>query len=110
MFDSTRIADDFSLAANRYGARAKLQAKIGDMLIQNAFTVDAWSAVNNTTIAVSGTGTNTVLSNPDFINVNQVANAKIAPYQVKIANNIRNIDRTISLNNKNYQRARKPVV
>jgi hypothetical protein len=34
------------------------------MLIQNAYTVDAWSAVNNTTIAVSGVGASTTLSNP----------------------------------------------
>ena len=33
MFDTNRIADDFSFAANSYGKRAKLQAKIGEALI-----------------------------------------------------------------------------
>lgn len=33
MFDNTRIADDFSFAANRYAKRARLQAKIGETLI-----------------------------------------------------------------------------
>jgi hypothetical protein len=44
-----------------------------------------------------------VLNNPDYIDINQVANAKVNPYQIKIGNNIKNIDKTISLNNKNYQ-------
>ena len=44
-----------------------------------------------------------VLSNPDYINVNQVASAKVNPYDIKINKNISNIDRTITLNNKNYQ-------
>lgn len=44
-----------------------------------------------------------VLNNPDYIDNNQVANAKVNPYQIKIDNNIKNIDKTISLNNKNYQ-------
>lgn len=44
-----------------------------------------------------------VLNNPDYIDINQVANAKVNPYQIKIDNNIKNIDKTISLNNKNYQ-------
>lgn len=34
MFDKNKIADDFSFAANNYGARAKLQAKIGESLIK----------------------------------------------------------------------------
>lgn len=44
-----------------------------------------------------------VLNNPDYIDNNQVANAKVNPYQIKIDNNIKNINKTISLNNKNYQ-------
>jgi hypothetical protein len=43
----------------------EIDLELLDMLIQNAFTVDAWSAVNNTTIAVSGgTGASTTFSNP----------------------------------------------
>jgi len=42
----------------------EIDLELLDMLIQNAYTTDAWSAINNTTIAVSGTGTSTVLSNP----------------------------------------------
>jgi hypothetical protein len=38
----------------------EIDLELLDMLIDNAFTIDAWSAVNNTTIAV----TNNVLSNP----------------------------------------------
>jgi hypothetical protein len=44
-----------------------------------------------------------VLNNPDYIDINQVANAKVTPYEIKITKNIQNIDKTISLNNKNYQ-------
>lgn len=44
-----------------------------------------------------------VLNNPKYINVNEVANAKVNPYQIKIDKNISNINKTISLNNKNYQ-------
>lgn len=44
-----------------------------------------------------------VLNNPDYIDNNQVANAKVNPYQIKIDNNIKNIDETIHLNSKNYQ-------
>jgi hypothetical protein len=39
----------------------EIDLEILDMLIENAFTVDAWSAVNNTTISVSG---NVLSSNP----------------------------------------------
>ena len=39
----------------------EIDLEILDMLIENAFTVDAWSAVNNTTIAVSG---NVLSANP----------------------------------------------
>jgi len=42
----------------------EIDLELLDMLIQNAFTVDAWSAVNNTIISTTGTGTSTVLSNP----------------------------------------------
>jgi hypothetical protein len=38
----------------------EIDLELLDMLIQNAFTVEGWSAINNTTIAV----TNNVLSNP----------------------------------------------
>lgn len=44
-----------------------------------------------------------VLNNSEGIDTYQVANAKVNPYQIKIDNNIKNIDKTISLNNKNYQ-------
>ena len=44
-----------------------------------------------------------VLNDPAYINVNQVANAKVAPYQLKIESNITNIEKTISLNSKKYQ-------
>ncbi|MDI1317432.1 hypothetical protein [Flavobacterium sp.] len=44
-----------------------------------------------------------ILSNPDYINVNEVASAKVNPYDIKINKNIENIDKTISINNKNYQ-------
>jgi hypothetical protein len=42
----------------------EIDLELLDMLIQNTFTVDAWSAVNNTTIASTGTGTSTTFSNP----------------------------------------------
>lgn len=44
-----------------------------------------------------------VLSNPDYINVEEVANAKVTPYRAKIDNNIKNIEKTITLNSKKYQ-------
>jgi len=44
-----------------------------------------------------------ILINPEFINVDQVASAKVTPYQLKIENNIKNIEKTISLNSKKYQ-------
>lgn len=44
-----------------------------------------------------------VLSNPDYINVDEVANAKVTPYRAKINNNIKNIQKTIALNSKKYQ-------
>jgi hypothetical protein len=42
----------------------EIDLELLDMLIQNAYTVDAWSAVNNTTIAVTGVGASTTLANP----------------------------------------------
>ena len=42
----------------------EIDLELLDMLIQNAYTVDAWSAVNNTTISATGTGASAVLSNP----------------------------------------------
>lgn len=44
-----------------------------------------------------------VLNNPAFINVNEVANAKVTPYATKIAANIRNIEKTISDARPKYQ-------
>jgi Ca2+/Na+ antiporter len=44
-----------------------------------------------------------ILINPEFINVDQVANAKVNPYQLKIDKNNKNIEKTISLNSKKYQ-------
>jgi hypothetical protein len=44
-----------------------------------------------------------ILINPEFINVDQVASAKVTPYQLKIQKNNQNIERTISLNSKKYQ-------
>ena len=44
-----------------------------------------------------------VLINPEFINVDQVASAKVNPYQLKIETNNQNIEKTISLNSKKYQ-------
>ena len=41
----------------------EIDLELLDMLIQNAFTVDAWSAVNNTTITATGTGANAVNAN-----------------------------------------------
>ena len=41
--------------------------------------------------------------NPIFIDVNAVANAKTTPYEIKIDNNIKNLDSTIKLNSGNYQ-------
>lgn len=46
---------------------------------------------------------NTVLSNPAYIDVEQVANAKVTPYRLKIDKNNKNIQQTISLNSKKYQ-------
>lgn len=43
----------------------EIDLELLDMLIENAFTVDAWSAINNTTISVTGgTGASTTFSNP----------------------------------------------
>jgi hypothetical protein len=43
----------------------EIDLELLDMLIQNAFTVDAWSAVNNTTIATTGgSGATTTFANP----------------------------------------------
>jgi len=44
-----------------------------------------------------------ILINPEFINVDQVASAKVTPYQLKIEKNNQNIEKTISLNSKKYQ-------
>lgn len=44
-----------------------------------------------------------ILINPDFINVDQVASAKVTPYQLKIEKNNQNIEKTIGLNSKKYQ-------
>jgi hypothetical protein len=46
---------------------------------------------------------NNVLSNPEFINVEAVANAKVNPYLLKINKNNENIQQTILLNSKKYQ-------
>jgi hypothetical protein len=43
-----------------------------------------------------------LLSNPEFLNPQSLALAKANPFQLKIENNIRNIDSTINLNNKKY--------
>ena len=42
----------------------EIDLELLDMLIQNAYTVDGWSVVNNTSISVTGVGANTVLNNP----------------------------------------------
>ena len=42
----------------------EIDLELLDMLIQNAYTVDAWSAINNTSISVTGVGASTSLSNP----------------------------------------------
>ena len=44
-----------------------------------------------------------VLNSPDFINVEQVANATVDPYQRKINKNKVNIKQTIELNSKKYK-------
>jgi hypothetical protein len=44
-----------------------------------------------------------ILNTPEFINVDQVASAKVTPYQLKIDKNNQNIEKTISLNSKKYQ-------
>lgn len=46
---------------------------------------------------------NIALNTPSYIDVNQVAAAKVVPYQLKIEKNYQNIDKTISLNSKKYQ-------
>lgn len=43
------------------------------------------------------------LNNPTFINVNEVANAKVTPYATKIAANIKNIQKTINDARPKYQ-------
>jgi hypothetical protein len=43
-----------------------------------------------------------VLNSPDFINVNDLSDAKIKPYRVRINYNKKDIDSTLTLNNKNY--------
>ena len=44
-----------------------------------------------------------ILINPQFINVDEVASAKVNPYQLKIEKNNENIEKTIGLNSKKYQ-------
>ena len=44
-----------------------------------------------------------ILTNPAFINVNEVANAKVTPYATKIEANIKNIEKTISDARPKYQ-------
>lgn len=44
-----------------------------------------------------------VLNNPTYIDVNQVAAAKVSPYQLKIEKNNDNIGKTIGLNSKKFQ-------
>lgn len=44
-----------------------------------------------------------VLNNPAFINVNEVANAKVTPYATKIDTIIRNIEKNISITRPRYQ-------
>ena len=60
--------------------------KLKNELVQDPYKIDAG-----------------ILVNPDFINVDQVASAKVTPYQLQIENNIKNIEKTISLNSKKYQ-------
>ena len=45
----------------------EIDLELLDMLIQNAFTVDAWSAVNNTVITSTGTGISTTFTNPSVL-------------------------------------------
>jgi hypothetical protein len=44
-----------------------------------------------------------VLNNPSFINVDEIANATVAPFQLRIDNNVKNLDSTIRLNSDKYQ-------
>ena len=44
-----------------------------------------------------------ILNTPEFINVDEIASAKVNPYQLKIEKNNQNIEKTISLNSKKYQ-------
>lgn len=45
----------------------------------------------------------TSLESPSYISVNELVDAIATPYQIKVDNNIKNIDSTLKLNNRNYQ-------
>ncbi len=92
--------------ATIYKKRANNDIQSFESLLKNKLR-DYKSNPNNTLrneLAISPYNVeSSVLNNSSYIDVNQVANAKVNPYQIKIENNIKNIDKTISINNKNYQ-------
>jgi hypothetical protein len=62
-----------------------------DIILRNQLVLEPFRVNNN------------VLSYPEFINVEAVANAKVNPYLLKIGKNNQNIQQTILLNSKKYQ-------
>lgn len=93
------IAKVYKIRANAdiQNFESELKTKLGD------YKASPSNSMRNTLMSAPYNLNFTVVANPDGININEVANAKVTPFQNKIDNNIKNIDKTISINNKNYQ-------
>ncbi len=93
------IAKEYKKRANEdiQTFESELKTKLGE------YKSNPSNSMRNTLISAPYNLNFTVVASPDGININEVANAKVTPFQIKIDNNIKNIDKTLSINNKNYQ-------
>lgn len=102
---TTKIKIVDSIAAV-YKKRAKEDVQNFEAVLKTKLTLYKSTknvALKNKLLAAPYNVDRNVLITPSFIDVNQVAAAKVNPYQLKIETNIKNIDNTISLNSKKYQ-------
>jgi hypothetical protein len=91
--------------ADVYQIRAKKDIEIFDVQLDKAlsdYKITKSNAIRNKLALEPFLIESSVLNSPDFININELSDAKIKPYLVKIENNNKDIDSTLSLNNKRF--------
>lgn len=94
-----KLAEDYKKRANTdlVNFEAELKTKLFRYKSTNS------NALRNELAGASYNVAENILNNPAFIDVNQVANAKVTPYSTKIVANIKNIQKTINDARPKYQ-------